>query len=196
MAINKRISELNSVTVADGGDLLAIVDITQSPDETRKIEVSDLMGSPGPIGLSNPNQAKFTSVTMVNTVNEFSIDGTFVGNSDTAVPTEKATKTYVDTAISNATSNVVRLDVINITSDSTATVGDAILADTTSGEITIDLIPDGDGRILILQTGINSITIISSTGILYDGGPVPSVTLDLLGGSREFLCNGSNFYVI
>ena len=29
-------------------------------------------------------------------VNEFSIDGTFGGNSDLAVPTEKATKTYVD----------------------------------------------------------------------------------------------------
>ena len=34
-------------------------------------------------------------------VNEFSIDGTLVGNSDDAVPTEKAVKTYVDTAIAN-----------------------------------------------------------------------------------------------
>jgi len=32
------------------------------------------------------------------TVNEFSIDGTLAGNSDTAVPTEKAVKTYVDAA--------------------------------------------------------------------------------------------------
>lgn len=30
------------------------------------------------------------------TINEFSIDGTLSGNSDTAVPTEKAVKTYVD----------------------------------------------------------------------------------------------------
>jgi len=29
-------------------------------------------------------------------VDEFSIDGTMVGNSDDAVPTEKAVKTYVD----------------------------------------------------------------------------------------------------
>jgi hypothetical protein len=32
------------------------------------------------------------------TVNEFSIDGTLAGNSDAAVPTEKAVKTYVDAA--------------------------------------------------------------------------------------------------
>jgi hypothetical protein len=31
------------------------------------------------------------------TINEFSTDGTLAGNSDTALPTEKAVKTYVDT---------------------------------------------------------------------------------------------------
>jgi len=34
-------------------------------------------------------------------VSEFSIDGTLAGNSDTAIPTEKAVKTYVDTEISS-----------------------------------------------------------------------------------------------
>jgi len=33
------------------------------------------------------------------TINEFSTDGTLAGNSDTAVPTEKAVKTYVDNNI-------------------------------------------------------------------------------------------------
>ncbi len=33
-------------------------------------------------------------------IDEFSIDGTFAGNSDTAVPTEKATKTYMDARVS------------------------------------------------------------------------------------------------
>jgi len=36
------------------------------------------------------------------TVNEFSIDGTMAGNSDSAVPTEKAVKTYVDGSITKA----------------------------------------------------------------------------------------------
>jgi microcystin-dependent protein len=41
------------------------------------------------------------SITLASgsTPTEFSIDGTFAGNSDTAVPTEKATKTYVDTSV-------------------------------------------------------------------------------------------------
>ena len=34
-------------------------------------------------------------------INEFSTDGTLAGNSDTAVPTEQATKTYVDTNIAS-----------------------------------------------------------------------------------------------
>jgi len=38
------------------------------------------------------------SITLTNSVNEFSTDGTLAGNSDTALPTEKAVKTYVDGA--------------------------------------------------------------------------------------------------
>jgi hypothetical protein len=41
----------------------------------------------------------FASVTMTNTVSEFSIDGTLAGDSDLAVPTEKAVKTYVDAQV-------------------------------------------------------------------------------------------------
>jgi|GEM_PF-6008398 len=37
-----------------------------------------------------------TSLTLTNAVNEFSTDGTLGDNSDSAVPTEKAVKTYVD----------------------------------------------------------------------------------------------------
>jgi len=52
-------------------------------------------------------------------INEFSIDGTMAGNSDDAVPTEKAVKTYVD--------NIQSLDTINgsepiISGDSTGTI--------------------------------------------------------------------------
>ena len=58
-----------------------------------------------------------------SSVNEFSIDGTLAGDSDDAVPTEKATKTYVDTQIQS----VISLESINdtepvINGDSTATI--------------------------------------------------------------------------
>ncbi len=40
------------------------------------------------------------------TINEFSIDGTLAGNSDMALPTEKAVKNYVDNATSNAVTKI------------------------------------------------------------------------------------------
>ena len=42
------------------------------------------------------------------TVNEFSTDGTFSDNSDNAVPTERATKTYVDTKFNNVSADRIK----------------------------------------------------------------------------------------
>ena len=42
-----------------------------------------------------------SELTLINAITEFSTDGTLGGNSDSAVPTEKAVKTYVDTALIN-----------------------------------------------------------------------------------------------
>lgn len=46
----------------------------------------------------------FAGLTIVNAINEFSTDGTMGGNSDSAVPTEKATKLYTDTLRSDLAS--------------------------------------------------------------------------------------------
>lgn len=62
----------------------------------------DLSG-PNPIGSVTPNTGKFTTLEATTsiktaagaTVTEFSTDGTLAGNSDVAIPTEKAVKTYV-----------------------------------------------------------------------------------------------------
>ena len=51
------------------------------------------------IGGSSPKKATFSGIEMTNYVSEFSTDGTLGGNSDQAVPTEKAVKTYVDANI-------------------------------------------------------------------------------------------------
>jgi len=48
------------------------------------------------IGLGTGDTPTFTGLTIVNTITEFSTDGTLDGNSDSAVSTEKAIKTYVD----------------------------------------------------------------------------------------------------
>ena len=55
-------------------------------------------------GLNELQLGSITAGRQGATVNEFSTDGTFADNSDTAVPTEKATKTYVDTEIALAVS--------------------------------------------------------------------------------------------
>lgn len=62
------------------------------------------LSSPGSIGATAPAPGKFTTLEATTslklsagaTVTELSIDGTLAGDSDVAVPTEKAVKTYVD----------------------------------------------------------------------------------------------------
>lgn len=46
--------------------------------------------------VNSASTVAFAGVTLVNTVNEFSTDTTLAGNSDTAVPSERAVKTYAD----------------------------------------------------------------------------------------------------
>jgi len=60
-------------------------------------------------GLNELQLGSITAGKQGATINEFSTDGTFADNSDTAVPTEKATKTYVDgqIAILSATQGTI-----------------------------------------------------------------------------------------
>ena len=53
-------------------------------------------------GLNELQLGSITAGKQGATINEFSTDGTFADNSDTSVPTEKATKTYVDIQIAQA----------------------------------------------------------------------------------------------
>jgi hypothetical protein len=58
------------------------------------------------------------------TINEFSVDGTLAGDSDDAVPTEKAVKTYVDNAAGgiNADVGIVRRPQFTFTDTDTITI--------------------------------------------------------------------------
>jgi cytoskeletal protein CcmA (bactofilin family) len=97
-----------------------------------------------------------TSLTLTAgaAVNEFSIDGTLAGNSDSAVPTEKAVKTYVDA---------------QVTASNLAFAGD------TGGTLNIDL--DSETLTIAGGTGIdtsgsgNTLTIdIDSSVVTLTGG--------------------------
>jgi len=120
-AVDQKISELTTLTIAAAGDYFAVVDIDESDvdDRTKKITLSDLMGSPGAIGSINPSSLDATSITLIITVDEFSTDGTLAGDSDSAIPTEKAVKTYVDAQVSGGA--IVGNEALSST-DTTATI--------------------------------------------------------------------------
>jgi hypothetical protein len=106
------------------------------------------------------------------TVNEFSIDGTLSGNSDTALPTEKAVKTYVDANSGGGGSGTVTSVGITHAGDAFA-VGSAV---TTSG--TLDITMSGSSTQYINGEG-NLITFpaassgtVSSIGASIDGDAI------------------------
>ena len=199
MAINKKISDLNEYYVAAATDVFALVDVGSS--ETKKIEVSDLMASPGPIGDSNPDTGVFSDLTVNGdlsvggyAIDTITNDPTLSGASNTAVPTEEAVKTYVDTAVAG----IVVLDVIHISSDSTATIGNSLLVDTASGVVNVELIPDGnEGKIDIkkVTTDSNIVHLYTSGGALIDGQSTND-DLNIGYGNISLLCDGTNFYII
>ena len=104
---------------------------------------------------------KLGLATGAQSVNEFSIDGTFAGNSDFAVPTEKAVKTYVDTNFSGLTKlgdgSGGALSAGNVVAINSS--GQAIQANATSAS-TADVIgicvANISGDIFIQQVGNNT----------------------------------------
>uniref|UniRef100_A0A6M3J8A3 Sortilin N-terminal domain-containing protein n=1 Tax=viral metagenome TaxID=1070528 RepID=A0A6M3J8A3_9ZZZZ len=60
------------------------------------------------LGLGTGNSPTFTGLTITNAINEFSTDVTLEGNSDSALPTERAVKTYVDSLIVGDIGNIRR----------------------------------------------------------------------------------------
>ena len=62
---------------------------------STSMRIDNLNGGPHRIYIGASDGLLLSNVGSA-TVNEFSTDGTLAGNSDSAVPTEKATKTYID----------------------------------------------------------------------------------------------------
>jgi hypothetical protein len=86
------------------------------------------------IGVGTGDSPTFAGLTVVNAITEFSTDGTLGGDSDSALPTEKAVKTYVDNEIAGAK---VTYKYIKVTGQSE---GDLHLSDGTNWNISKALI--------------------------------------------------------
>jgi len=87
-------------------------------------------------GLNELQLGSITAGKQGATINEFSTDGTFADNSDEAVPTEKATKTYVDTQITLAVGEANAIVAGNDPTQSKVSVsGSGIASDTIDFDI-------------------------------------------------------------
>ena len=98
-------------------------------------------------------------------INEFSIDGTLVGDSDDAVPTEQAVKTYVDTAIANLNPDKIWEgdSYVEVVDDGTATgyveiVTDSIQVAYFDADATTQRIgkASGAGRLVVADASITA----------------------------------------
>ena len=107
----------------------------------------------------------FAGLTIVNTIDEFSTDGTMAGNSDSAVPTEKATKLYTDTLRSDLASvaNAKGASLVGV--EDSASLYTAANVETALAEVMDKVTP-------VTTTG-NSITTPTGT---VDAGDIDSTT--------------------
>lgn len=161
MAQDKKITQLDVLTQAASADVLVIVDTTIPTATTKQISAQNLFASPQPIGSTTPSTGAFTSLELPTgaTINEFSTDGTLAGDSDTAVPTESAVKTYVDAAVGSVTNKIIDGDVSVTVTDSTSFSGITFADAGTIATITTD------GMQFVAGTRVNE---FSTDGTLFD----------------------------
>jgi len=134
----------HDLIIAPGSDLTADRTLTiTTGDSNRAITLNgnSTLDDWFDQGLKQADSPVFSGLTIVNLINEFSIDGTLGDNSDSAVPTEKAVKTYVDTTANNLP---------------------AVAFKTITG-ITNDVIADSADDTLTLASGNNILTIVGAS---------------------------------
>ena len=129
----------------------------------------DLTGTPSSIGFS-----------IGATINEFSIDGTLIDNSSTAVPTENAVKTYVDNAIAsfdNIGNFTLGSSIIDTDDSSAITMTPAVVM---SSDLTVenDIIVNNDLRVNgdIVTGSVGDPEILSESDILLTAATRVTVT--------------------
>jgi hypothetical protein len=193
---DKKISQLDPIAggVAKAADILAIVDSAAVGVETNRIYISELMGTPGPIGGDTPDEGTFTALQLATgpQVDEISTD-TNLGTNDDVLPTQNAVKQYVDNAIAAVSSAIV--NPVHASSDSTAVVGDVVLVDTTTGDINIEMVVTPKGRITVIKTSpdSNSVIVTPQSGSI-NGETSMEITTQW--ETYTFVTDTNNFYIV
>lgn len=176
--VDAAISSVSTSSISAGDSSVAVIDSTSTGIINVTVD-SSLVSTFTTSGL------QLSSGTRVN---EFSTDGTLSGNSDNAIPTEKAVKTYVDNSIASG------LNVQTVYTDSTAVNGDALLVDTTGGAVSIELQPSNDSKIIIKKTTSdgNPVTITVAGGLIDN---IASKTISVYLEAVTCISDGTNYYV-
>jgi hypothetical protein len=155
------------------------------------------------------------------TINEFSSDGTLSGNSNVAVPTEQATKTYVDTNLTTRVPQPIPTaagntglflksdgtdlvyasaggsDYTTKTANYTAVAGDALFCDTSAGSFTITLpaIPVAGDSVKIADLAgtfaAYNLNVARNGAVIM--GAAEDLVLDIQNASVELLYSGATY---
>jgi hypothetical protein len=120
------------------------------------------------------------------TINEFSTDGTFSRNTDSVVPTEKATKTYVDTLLNSATAQA------GLLRDEDGNT--RVLVEKTSNDNTVRIETDGVERLTVGSTG--QITAASSYNPSADYDLVTKTWVENNAGGRAWQVKDANYVAV
>lgn len=86
----------NAIVRWDGTDGLSVQDSSVLIDDSDNITGANNVSVGGTLGVTGLSTLQSLTLASGATANEISTDGTLAGNSDTAVPTEQAVKTYID----------------------------------------------------------------------------------------------------
>lgn len=136
------------------------------------------------------------STELGSSVNEFSTDITLADNSNRAIPTERAVKTYVDYQIQSVRNDLDLINIRHLNSDTTAVTGDVCLIDTQGGVVNLKMLENPDGRVIVKKVSLdnNPVYVTTTTGSFIDG--LLTFTIDVPYKSITFLSDGNNFFII
>jgi len=184
--------KVEAIIGSPGGALGDVVEVNKIEIRVTYTEIPSVIGSVEKLRADGDG----VSVQYGATINEFSKDVTMADNSDRAIPTERAVKTYVDYQIQSVRNDLDLINIRYVNTDGTAVTGDVCLVQTGDGPINITMIEMPEGRVIIKKVTLdnNPVYVTTTPGSSIDGEL--NFVIDVPYKSITFLSDGEQFYII